>query len=71
MTQRIELGDGLSFELLFDGEGKRVLGNFIGAIWTPPGGGRSWWAANGDCGDDEETDEEARQQVINSAKVQL
>lgn len=63
MVQRIELGDGVSFELLFDGDSKTVLGNFIGAIWTPLAGGRSWWAANGDCGDCE-TDEEALEEVM-------
>jgi hypothetical protein len=51
MTQKIEIGDGLSIELVFDGNSKRVLGNFMGVVWTPPEGGRSWWAVNGDCGD--------------------
>ena len=56
MTQKVDLGDGVSFELIFDGDSKRVLGNFIGVVWTPPQGGRSWWAVNGDCGDCEDDD---------------
>jgi hypothetical protein len=56
--QKIEIGDGVSIELFFDGDGKRVIGNFVGIIWTPPEGGRSWLKVNGDCGDCA-TDEEA------------
>lgn len=68
MTQKVDLGDGVSFELIFDGNSKTILGNFIGAMWTPPAGGRSWWTVNGDCGDCE-TDKEALEEILIAAEL--
>jgi len=65
MTQKVEIGDGVSVELIFDGDSKTILGNFIGIIWSPPRGNRSWWAINGDC-EDNYTYKEALKEIESS-----
>jgi len=59
MTQKVEIGDGVSVTLIFDGTSKRTPGNFQGVHYVPPQGSISWWAVNGDCGDDCPSEEEA------------
>ena len=50
--------------LVFDGNNKKVLGNFMGLYGIPARGGRYWWAVNGDsgyCDSDKEAQHEIKQ----------
>lgn len=68
VMKKIDLGDGCAFTLYFDGKGKNVTGNLMGATWTPPQGGTSFWTVNGSCGDGY-TDEEAIALIKDDYKI--